>query len=129
MQPTAAKRDARMRDSRPPRLMRGRGLDGISDQTNRVLPIAHREKYNESPRIEPEIGTAPSLVCGAVEWRMPEPTVRDQIKQVLDELPPDATFEDAIERLVFLAKIDAGLAELDAGQGVPHDEVKRRLGM
>lgn len=60
---------------------------------------------------------------------MPEPTVRDQIRQVLDELPPDATFADAIERLVFLAKIDAGLAELDAGQGVPHDEVKRRLGM
>jgi predicted transcriptional regulator len=30
---------------------------------------------------------------------------------------------------VFLAKIDAGLAELDAGEGVPHDEVKRRLGL
>jgi predicted transcriptional regulator len=60
---------------------------------------------------------------------MPEPTVRDQIKRVLDELPPDATFEDAIERLVFLAKIDAGLAELNAGRGVPHDDVKRRLGM
>jgi predicted transcriptional regulator len=59
---------------------------------------------------------------------VPEPTVREQIKRVLEELPPDATFEDAIERLVLLAKIDAGLAELDAGLGVPHDEVKRRLG-
>ena len=52
-----------------------------------------------------------------------------EVKHVVDELPPDATFEDAIERLVFLAKIDAGLAELDAGQGVPHAEVTRRLGM
>jgi predicted transcriptional regulator len=60
---------------------------------------------------------------------MPQESVRDQIKHVLDELPPDVTFEDAIERLVFLAKIDAGLAELDAGHGVPHDEVKRRLGL
>jgi predicted transcriptional regulator len=60
---------------------------------------------------------------------MAEPTVRDQIFHALEELPPDATFEDAIERLVFLAKIDAGLAELDAGEGVAHDEVKRRLGM
>jgi predicted transcriptional regulator len=60
---------------------------------------------------------------------MPEPTVRDQVKHVADELPADATFEDAIERLVFLAKIDAGLAQLDAGEGVPHDDVKRRLGM
>ena len=35
----------------------------------------------------------------------------------------------SIERLVFLAKIDAGLAELDEGRGVPHEEVKRRLGL
>ena len=60
---------------------------------------------------------------------MPEPTVRERIRQAVDTLPDDATFDDAIERLVFLAKIDAGLAELDAGQGVPHDEVKRQLGL
>ncbi len=58
---------------------------------------------------------------------MPETTTRDQIREAIDGLPPDATFEDAIERLVFLAKIEAGLSELDAGQGVPHEEVKRRL--
>ncbi len=60
---------------------------------------------------------------------MPETTTRDQIREAIDQLPPDATFEDAIERLVFLAKIEAGLAQLEAGQGVPHDEVKRRLGL
>ena len=60
---------------------------------------------------------------------MHQESVRDQIKHVLDELPPDATCEDAIERLVFLAKIDAGLVELNAGHGVPHEEVKRRLGL
>jgi predicted transcriptional regulator len=36
---------------------------------------------------------------------------------------------DAIERLIFLARVDAGLAELDAGKGIPHEEVKRRLGL
>ena len=60
---------------------------------------------------------------------MAEPTVRERILQALENLPSDATFDDAIERLVFLAKIDAGLAELDAGKGVPHDEAKRRLGL
>jgi predicted transcriptional regulator len=60
---------------------------------------------------------------------MPQESVRDQIKHVVDELPPDATFEDAIERLVFLAKIDAGLDDLDAGRTVLHEEVKRRLGL
>jgi len=60
---------------------------------------------------------------------MSSPTPRERILEALQGLPPDATFDDAIERLVFLAKIDAGLAELDAGEGIPHDEVKRRLGL
>jgi len=54
---------------------------------------------------------------------------RDRILAALQDLPADATVDDAIERLVFLAKIDAGLAELDEGKGIPHAEVKQRLGM
>lgn len=54
---------------------------------------------------------------------------RDRIIDALRELPPDATVDDAIERLVFLAKIEAGIAELDRGEGVPHAEAKRRLGV
>ena len=42
-------------------------------------------------------------------------------------LPAEATVEDAIETLIFLAKIERGLAELDAGRGIDHSEVKRRL--
>jgi predicted transcriptional regulator len=59
---------------------------------------------------------------------MSSPTSKDRIIEALQSLPPDATVDDAIERLVFLAKIDAGLKELDAGEGIPHEEVKRRLG-
>ena len=54
---------------------------------------------------------------------------RDRILDALQDLPAEATLDDAIERLVFLAKIDAGLAELDEGKGIPHEEVKRRLGV
>lgn len=60
---------------------------------------------------------------------MPTPTGREKILEALQDLPDDATADDAIERLIFLAKIDAGLAELDAGMGIPHEEVKRRLGL
>jgi hypothetical protein len=60
---------------------------------------------------------------------MPATNSRDRMIEALRELPPDATVDDAIERLVFLAKIEAGLAELDRGEGIPHDEVKRRLGV
>lgn len=60
---------------------------------------------------------------------MAAPTSRDRILEALQGLPPDATVDDAIERLVFLARIDAGLAELDAGKGIDHEEVKRRFGL
>lgn len=58
---------------------------------------------------------------------MPAETTKDRIIAALRDLPQEATFEDAIERIVFLAKVEEGLAELDAGKGVPHDQVKRRF--
>jgi hypothetical protein len=42
-------------------------------------------------------------------------------------LTADATIEDAIERLVLLAKIDRGLAQVRDGKALDHAEVKRRL--
>ena len=71
----------------------------------------------------------PIRAVGAKIAGMSTPTARERILEALQDLPDDATFDDAIERLVFLAKIDAGLAELDAGKGIPHEEVKRRLGL
>jgi len=59
---------------------------------------------------------------------MAEASPKDRILEALRDLPPDATVDDAIERLVFLARIEEGLAQLEAGQGVPHEEVKRRFG-
>ena len=58
---------------------------------------------------------------------MTERFTRDRIIDLLRELPADATIDDAIEKLVFVAQIERGVAELEAGQGVPHDEVKRRF--
>jgi hypothetical protein len=49
--------------------------------------------------------------------------------EVIRELPAHATVDDAIERLVFLAKIEIGLAQLDCNEGISHDEAKRRLGL
>jgi predicted transcriptional regulator len=54
-------------------------------------------------------------------------TAKQKVLEAMEKLPPDATVEDAIERLVLLAKIERGLAELDAGHGVEHGEAKRRL--
>ena len=55
-------------------------------------------------------------------------STKERILEALRSLPADATVDDAIERLVFMAKVEEGLAQLDAGQGIPHEEVKRRFG-
>ena len=71
-----------------------------------------------------------SKTIGAtIKVEMPATNSRDRMIEALRELPQDASVDDAIERLVFLAKIEAGLAELDRGEGIPHDEVRRRLGV
>jgi predicted transcriptional regulator len=49
-------------------------------------------------------------------------TVKQKILQVVEHLPDTATLEDAIERLCFLAKIEEGLRQSDAGETVPHAE-------
>ena len=54
-------------------------------------------------------------------------TEKQRVMAAVKNLPDDATVEDAIERLCFFAKVKKGIRELDAGEGVPHDEVKRRV--
>ncbi len=49
-------------------------------------------------------------------------TVKQKILQVVERLPDTATLEDAIERLCFLAKVEEGLRQSDAGETVPHAE-------
>ena len=52
---------------------------------------------------------------------------RERIIDAPSDLPPGCSVDDAIERLVFLAKVEEGLAQPDRGEGIPHDEVERRL--
>lgn len=59
--------------------------------------------------------------------RRPAATAKQRAVAAVEGLPADATIEDAIERLVFLAKIERGLVEIDGGRGVEHAEAKRRI--
>ncbi|MGE0556351.1 MAG: hypothetical protein AB7R55_23225 [Gemmatimonadales bacterium] len=52
--------------------------------------------------------------------------LRQRVLNALDTLPADATIEDAIERLAFIAKIERGLAQAEAGRLIPHDEIAKR---
>jgi predicted transcriptional regulator len=47
--------------------------------------------------------------------------------ETVEHLPDDATVEDAMERLYFLAKIERGLEQSEAGLGLSHEDVKKQF--
>ena len=54
-------------------------------------------------------------------------TTKDKVVHAVADLPDDATIEDAMERLLFLAKVERGMGQADAGQTIPHSQVKERM--
>lgn len=58
---------------------------------------------------------------------MAEETLKDRVIEEVQKLPDDATFEDIMERLYFIHKVEKGLNQVKEGKSVPHDDVKRSL--
>jgi predicted transcriptional regulator len=58
-----------------------------------------------------------------------EPSIKQKVLEAVQQLPADATVEDAMERLYFLAKIERGLADADGGRVVSHEEVRKRFAL
>lgn len=50
-----------------------------------------------------------------------------QIWETLRELPDQVSFDDVIEEVYLLYKIERGVRQLDAGLGVAHEEARRRF--
>ena len=57
---------------------------------------------------------------------MPIESDKQRALDAIQALPDGATMDDVIERLCFMAKIEEGLKQSQAGQVVPHEEVKKR---
>ena len=56
-----------------------------------------------------------------------ETTEKQRAIEALKTLPDGAAIDDAIERLWFIAKIEEGLRQSDAGELLSHDEVKKQF--
>ncbi len=54
-------------------------------------------------------------------------TIKEKVIKVVRALPNNASIEDAMERLLFLAKIEKGLNQADLGQTIPHSRVKEKM--
>lgn len=56
-------------------------------------------------------------------------SAKDLLRQTADQLPAGASVEDAMERLLFLARIERGLEQANASKTLSHEDVGRRLGV
>jgi predicted transcriptional regulator len=53
--------------------------------------------------------------------------VKEQVIDLVRNLPDEVTVDDIMRELYFKIQVDKGLEELDEGEGIPHEEVERRL--
>jgi predicted transcriptional regulator len=68
-----------------------------------------------------------SQVPAQAEVVLAQQSVKQRVIEAVEALPANATIEDAMERLYFLAKVQRGLEQADAGDTLPHEEAKKRL--
>ena len=75
----------------------------------------------------PRASGAPSIASRTSGVPMTATTPKQRALDALKHLPQDATLEDAIERLLFIAKVEKGIAEADADKTIPHAEIVKRM--
>jgi predicted transcriptional regulator len=54
-------------------------------------------------------------------------TAKEAVRRILEELPDDVTLEDIQYHIYVRQKIERGLADVEAGRVVSHEEVERRM--
>ena len=54
-------------------------------------------------------------------------TVKEKALQTIGELPEDVDWQEIRDRIDFILSVQKGLDELDAGKGIPVEEVETTL--
>lgn len=54
-------------------------------------------------------------------------SAKQRALRAVEQLPDDATLEDAMERLFLLEKIERGREDIRVGRTVPHEDVLKRF--
>jgi predicted transcriptional regulator len=54
-------------------------------------------------------------------------TEKEIVIKAVTELPDNCSIDEIADRIEFLAAVRKGLDQLDRGEGIPHEEIKRQL--
>ena len=52
---------------------------------------------------------------------------KEQVLKAIQELPQNASIEDAMEKLYLIYKVDRGIKQADSGQKISQEEAKKRM--
>jgi predicted transcriptional regulator len=53
--------------------------------------------------------------------------LKEQMLQTIQELPDDVSFDDAMERLYLMYKIERGIEQSDRGEVVSQEEARQQM--
>jgi hypothetical protein len=53
--------------------------------------------------------------------------IKEKVKKLIDNLPDNTTIDDIIHALYIQAKLERAEKSIKDGNGIPHDEAKKRL--
>ena len=54
-------------------------------------------------------------------------TEKEIVIETIRSLPDNCSLDDIAERIEFMAAVRKGIDQLDRGEGIPHEEVKKQL--
>jgi len=54
-------------------------------------------------------------------------TTKDRVLHAVQDLPEDSSIEDVMERLLFMAKVERGIQQADAGKTITHGQVREQM--
>ena len=54
-------------------------------------------------------------------------TEKEIVLETIRALPDNCSLEEIAERVEFMVAVRKGLDQVDRGEGIPHDEIKRQL--
>lgn len=57
----------------------------------------------------------------------PQPSVKEQMVQIIKSQPEDSSFDEILRELAFARMIDRGLDDVDHGRTISQDEVRREV--
>lgn len=49
------------------------------------------------------------------------------VLKTVRDLPDNCSIDEIADRIEFLAAVQKGLVQLDGGEGIPHDEIKKHV--